>query len=104
MTIKELLGKRIKELRKQRRLTQEQVAEYVGIETNSLSNIETGRFYPTSENLEKIMTILEVKPKDIFEYEHLQPPEVLMEEVSSMMKANPDKIKVFYKIAKAYYN
>lgn len=103
MAIKELLGKRIKELRKQRKLTQEQVAEYVGIETNSLSNIETGRFYPTSENLEKILTILDVTPKDLFEYEHLQNSEILIQEILTMMKTNPDKIRLFYKIAKAYF-
>lgn len=37
--IKNLLGKRIKEIRKRRGLTQEKLAELAGIEIPSLSNI-----------------------------------------------------------------
>lgn len=44
--IKSLLGKRIKEIRKKRGLTQEKLAELAGIETPSLSNIENGKNYP----------------------------------------------------------
>ena len=60
MDIKKLLGKRIKEVRKSKGLTQEQVAEIIGMEPASLSNIENGRYYPTSDNLEKIINVLGV--------------------------------------------
>ena len=42
MELKKNIGKRIKELRKKRGLSQERLAELVNIEQNSLSYIETG--------------------------------------------------------------
>lgn len=104
MNIKKLLGKRIQEIRKSKKLTQERVAEFVGIETNSLSNIETGRFYPTSENLEKIIKILEITPSELFEYEHLQDNDILIAEINKMLTKHPEKVQEFYKIAKAILN
>ncbi|MGN0014220.1 MAG: helix-turn-helix domain-containing protein [Candidatus Gastranaerophilaceae bacterium] len=50
---KKLLGKRLQEIRKSRKLTQEQVAEFAGLETSSISNIENGKYYPSAENIEK---------------------------------------------------
>ena len=60
MNIKKLLGKRIQEIRKSKKLTQEYVAELVGIEVVSLSNIENGKYYPTAENLKKIINISKI--------------------------------------------
>ena len=68
MNIKKLIGKRIQEIRKYRKLTQEQIAEFVGIETTSISNIENGKYYPTAENLDKILSVLNVKPGELFEF------------------------------------
>ena len=48
------LDKNITKLRKQRGITQEQLAEKIGIEIPSLSNIENGKNYPNSETIEKI--------------------------------------------------
>ena len=39
-TLKENLGKRIQEIRKSKNLTQEKLAEIIGIDTPNLSNIE----------------------------------------------------------------
>ena len=101
MNIKKLLGKRIQEIRKSKKLTQEKVAEFVGIETHSLSNIETGRFYPTSENLEKIIKILDISISELFECEHLQDDKTLLAEINETLINNPKKIREFYKIMKA---
>lgn len=43
MDKKKLLGRRIKELIKQKNISQEKLAELVGIEPTALSNIVTGR-------------------------------------------------------------
>ena len=51
--IKKFLGQRIKEIRKARGITQEQLAERIGIGTPNISYIETGRYAPTVENFEK---------------------------------------------------
>lgn len=101
MNIKQLLGKRIKELRKKQQLTQEKLAEFVGIDTVSLCNIENGKYYPTAENLEKILLGLKTTPNELFYFEHHQEIKNLKEEINVILDNNPDKIKDIYKIVKA---
>ncbi len=43
MVIKKSFGARIKELREQKGLNQEQLAEIIGLESRHLSRIETGK-------------------------------------------------------------
>lgn len=60
---KKLLGKRIKQIRKNAGYTQEKLSELIGIETGSLSGIESGRCFPSLVTLEKIAKVLNVKLK-----------------------------------------
>ena len=83
MDIKELLGKRIKELRKEKGLTQEQLAETVGIEPNNLSRIEKGRNYPTPENLLKIANALNVSVDKLYIFEHHKQYDKIKEELTN---------------------
>ena len=55
------LGKRIQSLRKSQGITQENFSEILGLDISSLSKIETGRNYPSPENLEKIAAALNVE-------------------------------------------
>lgn len=97
--IKILLGKRIKEIRKSKGLTQEKLAELAGIETPSLSNIENGKNYPNNETLSKISDALNKKPFELFKFEHEQTPINLRAEISKMIQnASDDEIKLIYKI------
>lgn len=97
MDIKKLLGKRIQEIRKSKKLTQEQVAEIIEMEPASLSNIENGKYYPTAENLEKILTVLETKPSELFIIEHLAPKEELLTEMNALMQDNDKLTRLMYK-------
>jgi len=69
--IKILLGKRIKELRKQRGLTQEQLSEKMNINQRNLSKIECGNNFITSDTLSKILFAFEIEPAELFTFEHL---------------------------------
>ena len=95
--IKQLLGKKIKEIRKSKNLTQEQLAEYIGIETSSVSNIENGRYFPTAENLDKIMQVLKISPSDLFINEYNNEEEILISELTEAMKNNKKLTKLMYK-------
>ena len=64
------LGKRIRELRVQKGLTQEKFAELLGIDQRSVSNIECGNTFP-SKTLFKIAEVLETRLKDLFDFEYL---------------------------------
>jgi len=73
MNIKKNFGKKIKEKRLERNLTQEQLAEQIGISPKSLSQIELGNNFVSAENLEMICNALSISPKSLFDfdYEHL---------------------------------
>ena len=81
MNNKKLLGKRIKELRKESGLTQEKLAELIDIETTSLSGIESGRHFPSLPTIEKIATKLNVELKTLFDFNHLQTTEQMKLEI-----------------------
>jgi DNA-binding XRE family transcriptional regulator len=55
--------KSIAELRKQRGMSQVEVAEKIGIKQASLARIESGRFSPTFDLLQKIADVLNVTLK-----------------------------------------
>lgn len=98
--IKCLLGKRIREIRKNCNLTQEQLAERIGIEIPSLSNIETGKNYPNPETIEKIAKGLRVRIFELYIFEHLVEPDEdrMLREINSALKANSRLLKVIYRI------
>lgn len=54
------IGNRIRELRKERRYTQERLAEYADISVDFLSLVETGRSSMSAQNLGKIAAALSV--------------------------------------------
>jgi len=60
------LGERIRQLRKQKGVNQDQVAEAAGIDPKSLSRIECGVFNPSIETLQGLATALDVEMQDFF--------------------------------------
>jgi transcriptional regulator with XRE-family HTH domain len=56
------LGSAIRELRQMRKLTQEQVADQLGITVNYLSLLENGKRGVNTPNLNKLAAILKVSP------------------------------------------
>ena len=61
-----VLGKKIQKRRKQLELTQEDVADKVGISRAYMGYIEQGRYAPSLEVLEKVAKALKSSPKDFF--------------------------------------
>ena len=59
------LGENIQTVRKLKKMKQQELADAVGINMQSLSKIERGVNYPTFETLEKIMEVLEVAPNEL---------------------------------------
>ena len=98
--IKNLLGLRIREIRKSNKLTQEQLAEKIGIEIPSLSNIENGKNYPNSETIEKIAKGLNVQIFELFIFEHLKEPDSkkMLKELISILEKDTNLLKIVYTI------
>jgi transcriptional regulator with XRE-family HTH domain len=68
-TLKTKFGQRLRKLRRQKDLTQEQLAEAVGISVEFLSNMERGINGPSFETLEKLAEKLEVQIAELFDFE-----------------------------------
>jgi transcriptional regulator with XRE-family HTH domain len=62
------LGRKLQKIRKDKGLTQEQLAEKVGVSTTWIGYIETGFKRPNLKFIYKIANVLEVKVKDIFPF------------------------------------
>ena len=97
------LGKRIQELRKQRNLTQSQLAEKINVEVVTISRIENGSRFPKRENLENIARTLNVPIKDLFDFEHHAGKSLLLKEINAMLKSvKLEDIQYFYRILKMH--
>lgn len=60
-----LLGENLQTIRKARGMKQQELADQIGINMQSLSKIERGLNYPTFETLEKIMNALGITPNEL---------------------------------------
>lgn len=67
--LKYAFGQRIKELRKQRGLTQEKLAEKIGINLRQLARIEAGESFVTAETIENICRSLNLQLYELFNFE-----------------------------------
>ena len=59
------LGNNIQTIRKFRGMKQQELADKIGINMQSLSKIERGLNYPAYDTLEKIMEVLDVTPNEL---------------------------------------
>ncbi len=82
VNVKKMLGLRIKELRKFRKMTQEQLAERINIEPNNVSKIEIGKNYPSPENLAKIAIALNIEIHELFMFDNNPKP---IEEIKTFL-------------------
>lgn len=93
MQTKELLGARIKEVRKLRQLSQEKLAEKVGVEPKQISRIEGGKSSPSMDTLEAIARELQVEMKDLLDFQHLQDGEPIEAQMLRSFRMMDDSTK-----------
>ncbi len=100
---KELLGARIKELRKMRGLTQEKLSQKLGIDPKSLSRIEVGGSFPSFETLDKLTKVLQVELVDFFEFDNKpKNASALRRVISELIKdAGEEKLRLVVRVLKA---
>lgn len=67
--LKKQFGKRLQSLRVAAKITQEQLADKVGVTIESISNIERGIHGPSFDTLEKIADALQVSVKHLFVFD-----------------------------------
>lgn len=95
MTLKENLGKKIKEYRQLQGISQEELAEQLDISQQTLSKIECGKNFLTSETLERISSVLGVNTCELFMFEEYNTQADMLVEIEkyiSIIKSNPQKL------------
>ena len=104
--IQEQLGKRIQKLRKIRGYSQEVFAEKLDIAVNTMSSIETGKAFMTSQTLEKILKILNIAPEELFTFsEDLTNEDMYTYIIKKLnfIKNDKDRLQIMYNVAKGIY-
>ncbi len=101
METKKLIGLRIKELRKKRKLSQERLAEFAAITAAHMSNIETGKENPTIDTVSRLALALDINVADLFEFQHLSSRRELQKIiVDTAKKAHDDELRLIVKFIK----
>ena len=100
MQTKELLGLKIKELRKQKKLTQEKLAEMLNLDAGYISKLEVGRNFPTIGTLEKIAKALDVELYELFQFSPSKELDFKSEITNIYDCLNKEKQYTLYRVAK----
>lgn len=103
--VKKEFGRNLKRLRREHQLTQEQLAELVGIHSRQISKIETGEHFPTAANLENICKALNIKVHELFSYEsNLQTTNNDLLKTIEELSKDQSTYEFFQLVIKALYN
>jgi len=101
MDSKKAFGEKIKRLRKQRNLTQEQLAEMIDIAPRNLSKIEVGVNFVTAETLEKLVDALNIPADELFANDYIKTSKELLSDIYTKLdnlKDNTQKLETIYKM------
>lgn len=104
MNIKTMLGKRIKKLRIENKLTQQELAEKINIASKHQSRIETGKSYPSAELTEKYARVFKIYPEEILKITSVETKIDKIVNIYNLIKNLPidelNKIETFIKTFK----
>ena len=100
MDIKRAVGKRLKIVRQRNGLTQEQLAEHVGLSPKYISGIERGVENPTMDILLRVAKILGVEPYDLFLFgESEESEKALRKGIEKMVReADREKLQLYFDV------
>lgn len=65
--LNETFGKVIKQLREERGLSQQELADYAELDRSYISDMERGRYNPTLQTVYKLAEIFKIKPNEIIQ-------------------------------------
>ena len=101
MNLKNLFGRRIRELRKKAGLTQEELSCRVDVDSKSISRIETGKFLPSLDLLYRLSRVFNVEYYEMLMFGHHKDIVDLRKECLEILDAMPDeKMQLAYKMLK----
>ena len=106
-----LVGMNIREMRKLKKMTQEELSEKCGLQSSYLAGVERGERNITLETLEKISQGLEEVPLNIFRFdslnineEHLKKKDLTLLLVNLIENKSEEEIRLILNIATDIFN
>lgn len=99
--LKTLFGKRVRELRKSQKLTQEELAELIWMDPQHLCKMENGNHFPTLKNIIKLADVLNIEVKDLFSYDNSEENQLLDKIKIEVQKLNKKELQFLLKTISA---
>ncbi|CCY63155.1 transcriptional regulator XRE family [Clostridium sp. CAG:967] len=98
---KEKFAKNLRDIRKSRKLTQEQLAELVGVDFRYISLLENAKSFPSCDLIEKLVKALNINYSELFAFDEDLSREEIENRLGELIKFISDKnLKILYNIAK----
>lgn len=99
ITIKKLLGKRIRFYRKEMKLSQFALGEKIDMDQRQIAHIEGGNCFPSLPTLNKLVQFFGCELKDLFEFVEIPDDKILQYRiVEKLDKLDTKQLKLFYRI------
>ena len=103
MKLKKDFGKQLKEIRKSKKLTQEQLAELVNVDTKHISFLETGRNFPSADLLEKLKNVFDIEYSDLFDFKNSKDKQNEISRINNLLdNMTLKQINFVYKLVLEY--
>ncbi len=109
LSVKQKIGRNIKKLRVLKNISQEKLAELLGISTPAVSNIENGKTLTSFKTLEKMAAALGVQLYELFLFHNESKENLLFEKLSNNIekpeiKNDAEKLLILYHISENLLN
>ncbi len=102
MNENERLGIKIKNIRKNKGLTQELLAEKSDLSTRQIVKIENGQATPTIQTLQSIAKALDVSFNNLFDNDSYDSISIVRSKARALLDSlNDDNLRLFYRILKS---
>jgi len=98
------LGKTVRQLRRQRQMTQEDLAEIAGVNVKHLGEVERGRGNPTLQFLSKIAGALGTELNDFFAAPQEETSSAMAEITAQIRKLDQASVQKLHKILQVIFD
>lgn len=103
--IQELFGKKLRELRRSRDITQEKLAEMSGLSLQYIGEIERNRRNPSLTSMESLAEALNIPIGDLFNLEEFQRSDKELREtlLRQVREATPEQLRMLYDLSRVAF-
>lgn len=105
--LKKIIGEKIRSIRNAKNLTLQQLSNATGLQTSYIGDVERGKRNISLDSLEKLITALNIKPSELFDFRELEVDSPEFETISVLeihyqflKEKETDDVKMIHRITK----